>query len=348
MLLSDVLDNPSVLVAPSYRIYRYTDAVYKIVHFPSPRVLVGGSEPSEEPGDDLYDAPDNHSAVCRAKRSVLELGLCNEWKYFCTFTLDPQKYNRYNLKAWYKDFSQFIRDQRKKYHVSLKYLLVPEMHVDGAWHMHGLLSDAPPLVSFRDRACRGEKLPDRLRNSEYCSWADYECRFGFNSLSRVIDPVPPLVSFRDRACRGEKLPDRLRNSEYCSWADYECRFGFNSLSRVIDPVAVSFYILKYISKAFDADALASGAHRYYASLGLARATLHGSVYGESDYLNRFCTNKYQWCETGMTAVRDGLDWTFAMDHMDGLQPLDDLPAPEAVPAFADVMDFIQDRLEGFS
>ena len=300
MLLSDVLDNPSVLVAPSYRIYRYTDAVYKIVHFPSPRVLVGGSEPSEEPGDDSYDAPDNHSAVCRAKRSVLELGLCNEWKYFCTFTLDPQKYNRYNLKAWYKDFSQFIRDQRKKYHVSLKYLLVPEMHLDGAWHMHGLLSDAPPLVSFRDRACRGEKLPDRLRNSEYCSWSDYECRFGFNSLSRVIDPV-----------------------------------------------AVSFYVLKYISKSFDADALASGAHRYYASLGLTRATLHGSVYGESEYLNRYCTNKYQWCETGMTAVRDGLDWTFAMDHMDGLQPLDDLPAPEAVPAFADVMEFVQDSMEGW-
>lgn len=300
MLLSDYIENPIDLVAPSYRIYRYTDSVYKIVHFPSPRVLVDDPVPDDYDLDDEYRPSDNHAAVSRAKRSVLEIGLCNEWQYFATFTLDPKKYNRYNLKAWYKDFSQWIRDQRKKYHVQLRYLLVPEMHVDRAWHIHGLLSDAPPLVSFRDRACRGEKLPDRLRNSEYCSWPDYERRFGFNSLSRVVDPI-----------------------------------------------AVSFYILKYISKTFDADMVASGAHRYYASVGLARAVLHGSVYGESAYLNRYCVNKYRWCETGMTAVKDGLDWTFALDRMDGVRPLEDLPDPEEVPALADVMEFVQDRLEGF-
>lgn len=40
MTLAEALVNPLALVGPDYSIYRYTDQIYKIVHFKTPRSLV--------------------------------------------------------------------------------------------------------------------------------------------------------------------------------------------------------------------------------------------------------------------------------------------------------------------
>lgn len=83
------------------------------------------------------------SNISRAKNTILGYGKCNEWDYFVTFTLDPYKYNRFNLDAWRKDFAQYIRNMRRKTGYEIKYLLIPERHQDGAWHMHGLIAGLP-------------------------------------------------------------------------------------------------------------------------------------------------------------------------------------------------------------
>lgn len=265
MTLQDALQSPDPLVGPSYNIYFYTDGIYKIVHFPSPRLLLDYSckvDKRRKGGEKKLDA-----SLSRSRRVVLELALCNSWDWFCTFTLDKEKYKRDDLPAWNDVFKQWIRDQRKKHGCSIRYVLIPELHKDGAWHMHGLFADTPPLVSFADLRSQGWYLPDKLVDGGYNCWLDYHKKFGFCSLGAI------------------------RSS-----------------------VASAFYITKYVTKDQCAG-IPVGAHSYYRSVPLARAVKHGEVYGDNEYLSGFCVNKYDFCETGMTHVADGLDWTFGLQFM---------------------------------
>ena len=269
---NNVLEVPAPLVGPDYNIYRYTDQIYKIVHFKVPRVYGGPDEVDRSrKGAESKIAP----AISRAKRVVLELALCNSWEWFGTFTLDKEKYDRFNLQKFYKDFSQWLRDQRKKTGCSVRYVLIPELHADGAWHLHGLLAGLPALVSF-------------------------------DSLAR----------------QGWRVPLRLIDGGYSCWVDYHNKFGFCSLGAIRNPVACAFYVSKYVGKSFDDSGMSVGGHLYRASQGLARAVYHESVYGWYEELNDFCSNKYDFVETGFTSLKDGLDWSFGLEYLkiDPLEP----------------------------
>lgn len=174
-------------VRPDYNIYRFDDNNYKVIHFNStaPRWLPPVRK-SEFKYDNKLDA-----SLSRARSTVMELGLCNNWKYFCTFTLDQAKYDRSDLGAWHKDFSQWLLDQRKKYKklgqdLDLKYLLVPEQHADGSWHMHGLFGDiSPMLISFKDLYAAGHSVPWKLVSGGYMNWPAYQKKFGFCSFGEI-------------------------------------------------------------------------------------------------------------------------------------------------------------------
>lgn len=119
--------------------------------------------------------------ISRAKNRVMEYALCNEWDYFITLTLNPQKYKRDDLKTYIKDLGQFIRDYRKKHHTSVDYLLIPELHQDGKnWHMHGLIKG---IKDFESHPVK----PLALKG--YLNWISYGKKFGFNSIGKIKDPV---------------------------------------------------------------------------------------------------------------------------------------------------------------
>lgn len=128
--------------------------------------------------------------ISRAKNRVFELALCNPWNIFLTFTLDPKKYNRNDLGKFRKDLSQFVRDYNKKYGIAIKYLLIPEEHKKGGWHMHGFLMGLP------DEHLRlftlSEKLPKYIREKlksgqAVYEWEPYRKKFGFCDLEVVKD-----------------------------------------------------------------------------------------------------------------------------------------------------------------
>lgn len=191
--LAEYVANPPKLVGPDYNIYFYADSIYKIVKFKKPRDLLRPLSPKEH--NKTSDGKKSDSALSRARRNVLELALCNNWKYFCTFTLDKSKYDRYDLKKWNEDFSQWIRDQRKKYRkfgfdLSFSFLLVPELHKDGAWHMHGLFGDiAPVTIPFSCERSQGLRVPDKLVDGGFFDWPDYREKFGFCSLGLIRNKV---------------------------------------------------------------------------------------------------------------------------------------------------------------
>ncbi len=79
------------------------------------------------------------SSLSRTRSIVNRLGRANSWEFFITFTFDPQKVDRYSWDAVSSKMSNWLNNTRKKA-PDLRYLVVPEMHKDGAFHFHGLFS----------------------------------------------------------------------------------------------------------------------------------------------------------------------------------------------------------------
>lgn len=130
--------------------------------------------------------------ISRAKSKIFEYALCNDFDYFVTFTLSKDKRDRYNRAAFIKDLSQDIRDCRKHYSLDIQYLLIPEPHKDGAWHMHGLIKGIPleQLLLFTLE----DKIPNRLREMIkkghiIYNWPRYAEKFGFNTFEVVKSQV---------------------------------------------------------------------------------------------------------------------------------------------------------------
>lgn len=123
------------------------------------------------------------SSISRSKARVHELGLCNDWKWFCTFTLSPEGHDRYDLGTFKKQFPKFINNINYNYGCEIKYLLIPEQHKDGAWHMHGLMKGIPDKWLTRFSAT--ENVPADLVEKKYYNWALYAEKFGYVSFGRI-------------------------------------------------------------------------------------------------------------------------------------------------------------------
>lgn len=169
---------------PSYSVKYYREGFYKLIRFKHP--LMPHVPPQRE--QDRPEACEGKfsQAYARARSVVFQLAICNDWDYFFTGTIDKDKFDRYDLGKFYKAFSQWIRDQSKKYGCKIQYVFVPELHKDGAYHLHGFLRGVP-----EDRLSPFIKglHPAFLVDNNYVNWTDYQKKFGFCSLSPIQDLV---------------------------------------------------------------------------------------------------------------------------------------------------------------
>lgn len=74
----------------------------------------------------------------RARAKLRRLALANDFQYFVTLTLDASKIDRYDGQAVVKALSRWADNMVRR--AGLRYILVPELHKDGAFHFHGFLS----------------------------------------------------------------------------------------------------------------------------------------------------------------------------------------------------------------
>lgn len=126
--------------------------------------------------------------ISRARSKIFEYALCNDWDYFATFTVDPQKYNRNDLDRYHKSFSQYIRNFNRENGTAIKYLLIPEKHQKGGWHEHGIILGLP--ASVLRLFTLEEKLPKYIREKikageKVYEWIEYRERFGFCDIEPV-------------------------------------------------------------------------------------------------------------------------------------------------------------------
>ncbi len=159
-----------------FTVKKYNDYKYKITYLQC--VKISGSEnETVVKGDRCCVNSDKLSNnLSRAKSKINEYALCNDWDYFVTFTLDKEKYNRYDLSKFKKDLSEFLHNYNKRCDDldKVKYILVPEQHNDGAWHMHGLI--------------KGIKKKDIVVNRNgYLTWKQYNDKFGYMSMDKIRD-----------------------------------------------------------------------------------------------------------------------------------------------------------------
>ncbi len=118
-------------------------------------------------------------SVSRARAKIYEYAYCNDWEWFVTMTLDKQKYDRYDLETWHKDLTKWLQNYKRKIGKKIDFLLIPEKHSDGAWHIHGLLAGLPESVL--------SPFPKGtpLHGSDYLNWEDYAKKFGYCSVGAV-------------------------------------------------------------------------------------------------------------------------------------------------------------------
>jgi hypothetical protein len=81
----------------------------------------------------------------RAIQSITGLALSNTWDWFVTLTLNPQKVDRHNYSEIAPKLSKWLRNASQRQAKGMAYLMVPELHKDGAFHFHGLFKHCEGL-----------------------------------------------------------------------------------------------------------------------------------------------------------------------------------------------------------
>lgn len=143
--------------------------------------------------------------ISRARSKIFEYALCNHWDYFVTLTIDKAKFDRYDLKKYKHALGVFLDNYRRDFNCKVTYLLIPEQHKDGAWHMHGFFAGLPR-----------EHLIENAYG--YLDWLAYQKKFGYISLDYIKDNeacakyVTKYVS-KDMASNNKELGAHLY---YCS------------------------------------------------------------------------------------------------------------------------------------
>lgn len=168
-------------------IKKYTDGYYRLVIYKTDKVF---EFPDREKQEENVNEEKLENNISRARATIFELAMCNDWQYFVTLTLSPKKYDRYNLEKFRKDLSKFINNYNTHCKLNIKYMFVPEQHQDGAWHMHGFIKGLTEQEVEPFKIKFGQKLPqyiiDRITEGrEVCNWIQFADKFGYTVLEAV-------------------------------------------------------------------------------------------------------------------------------------------------------------------
>lgn len=86
----------------------------KVIHVSACRVPGLESDVVKHQKKNTVNSVKLDNNISRACSKVQEYALCNEWNYYVTMTLDPVKYDRYNLRAWQKDLHDFLHNFNRR------------------------------------------------------------------------------------------------------------------------------------------------------------------------------------------------------------------------------------------
>lgn len=164
-------------------------------------VASGWALPDERTQDER-EAESIRTSISRSVRMVRELAACNPWQFFVTITLSPSNWqNRYTPDGLQDVIKAMVRRWRRKsktgsaYCPDFKYLFIPEMHKDGAIHLHGFVNCMPPaecipytMADVNSSQNLPKKICDKVRAGETVYHSPtWEKLFGYNTFEPISD-----------------------------------------------------------------------------------------------------------------------------------------------------------------
>ena len=142
---------------------------------------------------DMTNTPRNDSAR-RAKEKIFDIVKLNHFEWYVTLTLNSSVVNRYDVVEIRKVIHSFFSNAVQRKNAS--YVVVPELHKDGAIHLHGFLSGAFSFVlsdTVKHKAC---KKPIKISTAKRYKYDLSECkpvynikdwRYGFSTAIKLDD-----------------------------------------------------------------------------------------------------------------------------------------------------------------
>lgn len=142
-------------------------------------------------------------SVRRARVALRDYALSTEFKYFVTLTLDEARVNRYDIADITKKMQAWCSNMVQRH--GLCYVLVPELHKDGAVHFHGFFNDALPVEDSGTMVPPTGGKPKRPRSeAERIAWAAEGGRtvynlpswtLGFTTAMELYGEYPRAVAY---------------------------------------------------------------------------------------------------------------------------------------------------------
>ena len=197
----------------------YPDMI-RIYIYKTPYALPDHTSTSRKPKrkkDDI-DALSIHRSIRRTKSTIADLVLCNNFEYFCTFTFDPRKVDRYDVGACRTAMSLWLHRQRL-HSPNFKYLIVPEFHkkcqacvessalecnhdnVPKALHFHALISDFNGRLKDSGKMQNGRKVYNMTGYRKGFTTAvpiDHNTLAVSNYIKKYITKEMPLIHGKKR------------------------------------------------------------------------------------------------------------------------------------------------------
>ncbi len=149
------------------------------------------SLPAEERA--IRDERNLYRSMKRAKGKVYDLAMANVWMWYLVLTLDPEKVDRYDYDACYKKVVNQLRKMQRHY-PNLKYLVVPELHKDGAWHFNVLVRGVPEdaftysgRMTYKGKNWKEEDVPEEDRDGCRKIYHVDKYTMGHTTATRIED-----------------------------------------------------------------------------------------------------------------------------------------------------------------
>lgn len=113
-------------------------------------------------------------SAARARKKVKDIVYSNDdLRAFVTLTLDKSKIDRYDYKQVIAKYNDMLSNMVQRR--GLKYVLVPELHKDGAIHFHGFMND---VLSVKKSRKKDKSTGEPIFNID-------EYKFGFSTLTYI-------------------------------------------------------------------------------------------------------------------------------------------------------------------
>lgn len=159
------------------QVKRYPDGSAVVKVFSRPIIREAGLEAAGGPrsdgagpeGGETQERPRTPEAASvarskrRARNAVFDLALASDFEFFVTLTVDQAKLDRYDHAEVFRHLHDWLDNCVRRH--GLAYVLVPELHKDGAIHFHALFNDALRVVDSGTISLPGGGKPRRPRSA---------------------------------------------------------------------------------------------------------------------------------------------------------------------------------------